>query len=215
MEIFLDSCDIENIERFKDKFPYALNGITTNPSLIAKSGRPCKDVIRDILKIAGNVPVSMQVTEINDIDMITQGLEYSAISNNIVVKLPCTDMGLRACRELSNVTVRTNITLCFSVIQAIMAAKAGATYVSPFIGRIDDTGNDGVYLIKDIKEAFDNYEIKTKILAASIRSIPHMSKCMKIGAHVATIPIGVADLLLENSLTKIGLEKFMFDFQNS
>jgi transaldolase len=211
MQLFIDSADISEIKALA----FMVDGVTTNPSLIAKTGRKFFDVVADICA-AIDGPVSAEVTAIDADGMVAQGYELSAIAKNVVVKLPSTLEGIQACRILSKQGIATNVTLCFSPTQALLAAKAGATYISPFIGRLDDIGQDGMQLIQDILQIYDNYpELETQVLAASIRHIGHVREAALCGAHVATVSGKLLRDLINHPLTDIGLKKFMDDWKSS
>ena len=194
MEIYLDTGNIEEIKEAASTG--LLNGVTTNPSLIAREGRDFKTVIKEIISImkknSKSFTVSAEVTDLtNSQTMIKQGRELSKIDNHILVKVPLTFEGLKAVKKLSDEKIKCNVTLCFSASQALLAAKAGAWCVSPFIGRIDDEGYDGIEVLREIKQVFENYNIKTKILGASIRSPKHINSAMKIGCDIVTIPAAI------------------------
>ena len=185
MKIFIDSADINEIKSLNDTG--LIDGVTTNPSLIAKSGLNFIDAIEQICKIVDG-PVSAEVTATDADTMILEGKKLSKISSNVVIKVPLTVDGLKACKSFSNENINVNVTLCFSAAQAILAAKAGATYISPFIGRLDDIGADGINLISEIVDIYDLHDFKTEVLAASIRSVQDIVDSAKLGAHVVTIP---------------------------
>lgn len=208
MEIFIDSADISEIKRCAALG--VIDGVTTNPSLIAKTGRPLKDVIHAVSEVVDG-PISAEVTATETAEMLKQGRELAAIHPNVVVKLPLTLDGLAATRAFTQEGVRTNVTLCFSLSQAVLAAKAGATYVSPFIGRIDDISGDGMQLISQIVEAYARYGYATKVLAASVRHPLHFVESLQLGAHASTLPAKVIDQLAKHPLTDLGLERFMQD----
>lgn len=210
MKIFLDSTDIEYITRLRSTG--MVDGITTNPSLIAQSGRNFDEVLRDICTLIEG-PVSAEVVATEAEAMYQQGRYLASLADNIVVKLPCTWEGMIACRRLANESIGVNVTLCFSANQALLAAKAGATFISPFIGRIDDTGADGMDLIEEIRSVYDNYGFDTEILAASIRSVEHVKNSALIGADVATLPPKIFEALIKHPLTDKGLEKFLQDWK--
>lgn len=210
MKFFVDTAEIEDIKTLAETG--LLDGVTTNPSLIMKSGRDFIEVITEICEITDG-PVSAEVVAMDAEGMIEEGMKLSRIAENIVIKLPLTMEGLKACKHFSNEGIMTNVTLCFSPSQAILAAKAGATYVSPFVGRLDDISHDGMQLISDICEIFDNYEeFDTQVLVASIRHPLHLVDAAKMGAHVATIPPKVIHQLAKHPLTDAGLEGFMKDW---
>ena len=213
MKIYIDSSDIKEIKEInKTKL---VDGITTNPSLIAKQNRNIKTILKEICnEIKG--PVSAEVTAVDCEGMLKEAKILKKIAKNIVIKLPLTFEGLKACKELSVKGIKTNVTLCFSVTQALMAAKSGATYVSPFIGRLDDIGKSGVGLIQDIREVFDNYkDLKTKILSASIRNIDHVKEVAKAGSDIATIPPKVFHEMYKHELTDKGLKIFLDDWNST
>ncbi len=212
MKIFLDSANLESIRKFNDMG--LLDGITTNPSLMSKEGGNPKDVMQEITKIIKG-DVSLEVVSTEYSGMIEEGKRLRQYGKNVVVKVPMTSDGLKACKSLTSEGIPVNVTLVFSPNQALLAAKSGAKYVSPFIGRLDDIGQDGMKLIKDIKEIFDNYkdDFKTQILVASIRHPVHVIDAAKIGAHVVTLPPAVLDKMLQHPLTNIGLENFLSDWK--
>tara|TARA_B100001109_G_scaffold250889_1_gene244623 strand:+ start:417 stop:1073 length:657 start_codon:yes stop_codon:yes gene_type:complete len=213
MKFFIDSADIDAIEKFTKSG--MVDGVTTNPSIIAKSGKDFKDVIKEICSITPG-PVSAEVTSTNPQGMIEEGLVLSKISKNVTVKVPLTWAGLEACKTLSDKKIMVNVTLCFSATQALVAAKAGATFISPFIGRLDDIGEDGMDLIRDIRTIYDNYpNFKTEILAASVRNIEHVKKAAIYGADIATLPPQVVSELANHPLTDKGLKAFLDDWNNS
>ncbi len=208
MKLFIDSADIKEIREYAETG--FVDGVTTNPSLAAKTGRDYVDVLEEICGIVkGSVSAEVLATDFDG--MMAQGRRFSKIAKNITIKVPLTWDGMKACRALSGEGLAVNVTLCFSPVQAMMAAKAGATYISPFIGRVDDVGEDGVGLIRDIRAIYDNYDFKTNILAASIRSVSHVRECALAGADVATIPGSIFKLLLNHPLTDKGLAAFLAD----
>jgi transaldolase len=210
MKIFLDTANLESIKKFNDMG--LLDGITTNPSLMSKEGGNPKDAMEEITKIIKG-DVSLEVVSTEYAGMIEEGKRLRQYGENVVVKVPMTPDGLKACKSLSSEGIPVNVTLIFSANQALLAAKSGAKYVSPFIGRLDDVGQDGMQLIKDIKEIFKNYpDFKTQILVASVRHPVHVVDAAKTGADVVTLPPGVLDKMLQHPLTKIGLENFLADW---
>ena len=213
MKFFIDSAEIAEI---KEIAAYGLlDGVTTNPSLIAKSGRDFKEVIAEICKIVPG-PVSAEVAATDYENMVFEGEILSKIAKNVCIKLPMTLDGIKACKYFSDKGIKTNVTLCFSAAQAILAAKAGATYVSPFVGRLDDIGEDGLSLIEEICIIFANYpEFETQVLVASIRNPIHITQSAKMGAHVATIPGKVIKQLISHPLTEKGLETFVKDWAST
>ena len=210
MEFFLDTADVDEIREIASWG--ILDGVTTNPSLIKKSGRDFKTVVKEIASICDG-PISAEVTALDTEGMIAQGMELkSQLPDNVIIKIPCTPEGLAATKILTENGIDTNVTLVFSASQALMAAKAGATYVSPFIGRIDDTGSDGMALIAEIMATWQNYDVKTKVLAASIRHPTHVLQCMQLGAHTVTMPTKTFRQLIAHPLTDKGLDGFMRDW---
>lgn len=209
MKFFVDSADVAAISELNDLG--MADGVTTNPSLILKSGRDIIDVTREICSIVSG-PVSAEVVALTAADMIAEGRKLAAIAPNIAVKVPLTWDGLKACKVLSGEGFMVNVTLCFSVNQALIAAKAGAAFISPFVGRLDDINMDGMELINDIRTVYDNFDFKTQILAASIRTANHVTECARIGADVITAPPAVIKALASHPLTDKGLEQFMKDW---
>ena len=210
MKIFLDTANLNSIKKFNDMG--LLDGITTNPSLMSKEDGNPKDVMEEITKIIKG-DVSLEVVSTEYSGMIDEGKRLCKYGDNVVVKVPMTPDGLKACKLLSSEGIPVNVTLIFSANQALLAAKSGAKYVSPFIGRLDDVGQDGIHLIKEIKEIFSNYDFETQILVASIRHPVHVVDAAKIGADVVTLPPAVLDKMLQHPLTKIGLENFLSDWE--
>ena len=210
MKFFVDTAEISEI---KELNAYGLiDGVTTNPTLIAKSGRKFQEVIAEICAEV-NGPVSAEVASTDYESMVREGEILSKIAKNVCIKLPLTMDGIKACRYFSNKGIQTNVTLCFSAAQAILVAKAGATFVSPFVGRLDDIGQDGLNLIGEICEIYDNYEnFKTQVLVASVRNPIHIVESAKLGAHVATIPAKVIKQLAQHPLTDKGIETFIKDW---
>ena len=212
MKFFVDTADIDQI---KELHSYGMvDGVTTNPSIIAKSGRDIFEVTEEICKITDG-PVSAEVVALDFETMLAEGRKLAKIADNIAVKVPLTWAGLQTCKALSDEGTMVNVTLCFSANQALLAAKAGATFISPFIGRLDDINLDGLELIEDILTIYDNYGYDTQILAASIRSANHMSECAKIGADVATAPPAVIKAMASHVLTDKGLAGFMADVEKA
>ena len=208
MEFFIDTGDIEEI---KESATWGIvDGVTTNPSLIAKTGRSQEEVIKDIVQIIDG-PISAEVISTDKEGMLKEASALSEIHPNVVIKLPLTVEGLAACKALSSKGIKTNVTLCFSVNQALLAAKVGATYISPFIGRLDDVGHDGMGLIDEIRTVYDNYGYETQILAASIRHSTHVRDAAMVGADVGTMPFGVLKTLYKHPLTDKGLDQFLKD----
>ncbi|HEV2516949.1 MAG TPA: fructose-6-phosphate aldolase [Devosia sp.] len=212
MKFFVDTAEIKDI---RDLYETGLlDGVTTNPSLIAKSGRQFKEVIKEICSIVPG-PVSAEVAATDYDGMIAEGHVLAKLAENVVVKLPLTIDGLKATKTFSKEGIKTNVTLCFSPNQALLAAKVGATYISPFIGRLDDINADGVELIENIRTIYDNYSFATEILAASIRTPNHITEVALAGADVATIPPAVIYKLADHPLTKSGLEAFVKDWKST
>jgi transaldolase len=212
MKFFIDTADVNEIREANAMG--ILDGVTTNPSLIMKAGKPFKETILEICSIVDG-PVSVEVTSVDAAGMCKEGNEYAKWHKNVVVKLPIIKEGLKACKCLSESGIKTNLTLCFSPNQALMVAKAGATYVSPFVGRLDDISHDGMLLIRDIVQIFKNYDYKTQVLAASLRHPMHVANAALAGAHVATIPFKVLDQLIKHPLTDKGLDTFLKDWEKA
>jgi len=210
VKLFIDTANIDEIRKANDMG--IICGVTTNPSLIAKEGRVFEDVVREITQIV-NGPISAEVISLNSEGMIREAVELSKIHKNIVIKIPMTDEGLKAVKVLSKEGLKTNVTLIFSAAQALLAARAGATYVSPFIGRLDDINNDGIKLIEEITNIFMNYDIDTEIIAASIRHPMHVTEAAKYGCHIATVPYKVLLQLTKHPLTDKGIEQFLKDWE--
>lgn len=213
MKFFVDTADIGEIQDLAATG--LLDGVTTNPSLVAKTGRDFMDILKDIcMAVPG--PVSAEVTAVDTAGMLEEGRKLAKVADNIAVKVPLTYDGLRACKELSSEGTMVNVTLCFSAVQALMAGKAGATFVSPFVGRLDDISQDGMDLIGDIRTIFDNYDdIDTEILVASIRNPTHVLHSALIGADVVTVPPAVLKQLVKHPLTDRGLEAFLEDWKKT
>ncbi len=212
MELYIDTANLDQIRQAHDMG--VLDGVTTNPTLIAKEGVDYGKRLKDICEVVSG-PVSAEVIATKFEEMLAEGKDRASIADNIVVKLPSTVDGLRACKALSDEGVRTNMTLCFQSLQALMVAKAGAYLVSPFIGRIDDIGEDGMELIVKIRQIYDNYGLATKILAASIRHPNHLLQCAMVGADVATVPFDVIGKVMNHPLTDSGLERFLADYKKA
>ena len=212
MKFFVDTAEIDQIKELNDLG--MVDGVTTNPSLIAKSGRDILEVTKEICDLVSG-PVSAEVVALDAETMLAEGRKLAKIADNIAVKVPLTWAGLQTCKALSDDGIMVNVTLCFSANQALLAAKAGATFISPFIGRLDDINLDGLDLIEDIRTIYDNFGFETNILAASIRSANHMSDCAKIGADVATAPPAVIKAMANHILTDKGLAGFMADVEKA
>jgi transaldolase len=212
MELYIDTANLDEIKQAAELG--VLDGVTTNPSLIAKEKVDYARRLAEICEVVKG-PVSAEVIAVDYEGMMREGLERSKIASNIVVKLPSTVEGLRACKALSDQGIRTNLTLCFQPLQALMVAKAGAFLVSPFIGRLDDVGEEGMGLIRQIRQIYDNYGYRTKLLAASIRHPMHMVECALAGADVATVPFSVIKSMMNHPLTDVGLKKFVEDYRKA
>lgn len=210
MKIFIDTANINEIKKANEWG--VIDGVTTNPTLVAREGKDFKALIDEILSIVAG-PISVEVISIDTEGMVKEALEISQWSKNVVVKIPMIPEGLKAIKILNDNGVKTNATLIFSVNQAILAAKAGASYVSPFIGRLDDLGQDGMQMVRDLVGIYNLYDIKTEIIVASIRHPLHVIETAKTGAHVATIPFGVIEKMFKHPLTDIGLESFLKDWE--
>lgn len=212
MEIFIDSADINEIREAKKLG--VVDGVTTNPTLVAKTGRSFGEVIKEIFEeISG--PVSLEVISLDAAGMVNEARKLSEISENVVVKIPMTSEGLKAVKTLTENKIKTNVTLVFSSAQAFLAAKAGASYVSPFVGRLDDIGHVGMDVVSQILKIYNNYSFKTKVIVASIRNPLHVIDAALMGAHVATIPFKVVQQLSKHPLTDIGIERFLKDWEKT
>jgi len=210
MKIFLDTANLAAIKMYNDMG--LVDGITTNPSLLAKEGGDPQKTMEEIVRIVKG-DVSLEVLSIETPGMLEEGRRLRKYGNNVVVKCPLTPEGLKACKMLTVEGIPVNVTLCFSVNQAILAAKAGAKYVSPFIGRLDDNGQDGINLIKEIHQVFQNYKFTTQLLVASVRHPMHVVEAAKIGAEVVTLPPDVLGKMLKHPLTDVGLKNFLADWE--
>ena len=211
MKFFIDTANIAEIKRINEWG--ILDGVTTNPSLIAKeSGKPFEAIIEEICGIVDG-PISAEVLSLEAPKMIEEGRKLAKIHRNVTVKLPLIPEGLKACKALSSEGIKTNVTLCFSATQGLLAAKAGATFVSPFIGRLDDINLVGMELIEELVAIFQNYDLETQVLAASIRGPRHVTEAALAGAHVATIPTKVFDQMIQHPLTDKGIEQFLADWK--
>jgi transaldolase len=209
MKIFLDSAEADKIRRFASSG--LVDGVTTNPTLILKSGRKQKDAILEICKLVSG-PVSVEGVEEKAEGMVKDGEAFSKWAANVVVKIPMTEEGLKAVTILSKKGIKTNVTLVFSVNQALLAAKAGATFVSPFVGRLDDIGQDGMQLIREIMQVYRNYGFPTQVIVASVRSEKHVLQAAEAGAHIATIPPEILEKMFCHALTDKGIKKFLEDY---
>ncbi len=212
MKFFIDTANVDEIREAASLG--VLDGVTTNPSLVAKEGRDFREVLREIVSLV-NGPISAEVTTTAPEEMLAQGRELANIHPNIVVKLPLTREGLQTCKKLRAEEIRVNVTLCFSPTQALIAAKAGASYISPFVGRLDDISHEGMDLIRQIRAIYDNYDFDTEILVASVRHPLHVVEAALAGADVATIPFKVIMQMIHHPLTDIGQAKFLEDFRKT
>lgn len=210
MKFFIDTANIDEIKEAASMG--LLDGVTTNPSLVAKEGKDFKQLLNEILEVVDG-PISAEVVSTDFEGMVKEGRELAAIHKNIVVKIPLIQEGIKAVKVLTAEGIKTNVTLCFSASQALLAAKAGATYISPFVGRLDDISHSGMQLIDQIITIYNNYNFKTEVLVASIRHPLHLVEAAELGAHVATIPFGVIKKLFNHPLTDSGLEKFLSDWK--
>lgn len=210
MKIFIDTANIDEIKKANDWG--VIDGVTTNPTLVAKECRGFDEVVREIINIV-NGPISLEVIGIQSDEMVQEAIKMSEWSQNVVIKIPMTPEGLKSVKILNTRNIKTNVTLVFSVNQAILAAKAGATYVSPFIGRLDDIGHDGMQVVRDMVTIFKEYNFKTEIIVASVRHPLHVIEAAKSGAHVATIPFNVIEKMFSHPLTDAGLNKFLNDWK--
>jgi transaldolase len=208
MKIFIDSADIGEIREAAAMG--LVDGVTTNPSLVAKTGRKYRDVVLEIAELVDG-PISAEVLGTKYDEMMAEGREWAKVHKNVVVKVPLIPDGLKAVRSFTKEGIRTNVTLCFSASQALLAAKAGATFISPFIGRLDDISEEGMHLIKQIVCIYDNYKFATEVLVASVRHPMHVVQAAMLGAHVCTIPLKVIEQLMKHPLTESGLKKFVED----
>lgn len=210
MKFFIDTANIEEIRKANELG--VVDGVTTNPSLIAREGKDPFELLKTICGIV-NGPVSGEVIGLTAVEMVKEAKEIAKIHKNMVIKIPMTEEGLKAVKKLSSIGIKTNVTLIFSANQALLAAKAGAAYVSPFVGRLDDIGHQGMALVEEIMEIYSNYIFETEVIVASIRNPLHVLDAARIGAHIATIPYSVISQLAKHPLTDIGLEKFLKDWK--
>ena len=210
MKLFIDTANVDDIRRANDMG--IICGVTTNPSLIAKEGRDFKQVVKEITEIVDG-PVSAEVISLEADKMVEEALPLAAIHKNIVIKLPMCEEGLKACKQLTAKGIKTNVTLVFSAAQALLAARAGATFVSPFLGRLDDIGMEGMSLIEEIVDIFNAQAIETEIIAASIRNPMHVTQAARLGCDIATVPMGVLLKMLKHPLTDNGIERFLKDWE--
>ena len=212
MKFFIDTANVDEIK--KALALGMVDGVTTNPSLVAKESRPFNEILKEICALVEG-PVSAEVVSVDTEGMVAEGRKLAAIASNVVVKIPMTEAGLAAVRQLSQEGVKTNVTLIFSVNQALLAARAGAAYVSPFVGRLDDIGQDGIALVADIVELFEIHDLQAEVIAASIRHTMHVTQAAMAGAHIATVPYSVLRQMTQHPLTTAGLEKFLADWKNA
>ena len=210
MKFFIDTANIEEIKWAKEMG--LLDGVTTNPSLLSKEGKNPEEQCKKILKICPG-PVSVEVIDSNTDGMVREAEKFVKWGKNVVIKIPMTAEGMKAVKELSGKGIKTNVTLVFSANQALLAAKSGATYVSPFIGRLDDQGEEGIQLVADIMDIFEIYEYKTEVIAASVRHPLHVKQCALLGAHIATIPPKVIDKMFKHTKTDQGIKNFLADWE--
>lgn len=210
MKLFIDTANVDEIRQANDFG--VICGVTTNPSLIAKEGRDFKEVVKEITTIVDG-PISAEVISLESDKMVKEALELSEIHPNIVIKIPMTAEGLKAVKILSSKGIKTNVTLIFSAAQALLAARAGASYVSPFLGRLDDIGEEGLDLVAEIVEIFEMHRIETEIIAASIRNPIHVTAAARLGAHIATVPYKVIIQMTKHPLTDAGIERFLKDWE--
>jgi transaldolase len=210
MKIFIDTANIEQIKEVNSWG--ILDGVTTNPSLIAKEKKDFATIVNEICEVVDG-PISVEVISLKAEGMFAEGMKLAAVNENIVIKVPMTEEGLKATKLLSNGGVAVNMTLIFSANQALLAAKAGARYVSPFVGRLDDVGQDGMALVSDIMDILDNYDFDTEVIVASVRDPIHVADAARMGAHIATIPFDVLKKMFKHPLTDIGIERFLKDWE--
>ena len=210
LEIFIDTANLEEIRQAWEWG--VISGVTTNPSLVAREGRDLRQVVREIASIV-NGPISAEVMSLDRVDMVEEARELASIHPNVVIKIPITEEGLPAIKQLSREGVPTNCTLIFSANQALLAARAGATYVSPFVGRLDDVGQDGMLLVEEIVDILTRHELNTRVIAASIRHPLHVTQAARLGAHIATVPFGVIRQMIKHPLTDIGITRFLADWE--
>ena len=210
MKLFIDTANVADIKRANDLG--VICGVTTNPSLIAKEGRKFEDVVKEITEIVDG-PISAEVISLQADKMVEEAIPLSKIHKNIVIKLPMCEEGLKACKRLTEMGIKTNVTLIFSAAQALLASRAGATYVSPFLGRLDDVGQEGMLLIEEIVDIFQAQGIETEIIAASIRNPIHVTAAARLGCDIATIPMSVILQMMKHPLTDIGIDRFLKDWE--
>lgn len=211
MKFFIDTANLEQIKKGVEMG--MVDGVTTNPSLIAKEDKPFEQILKEIVAVVDG-PISAEVVSLDAEGMVKEAKELAAMSDNIVIKIPMIIEGIKAVKQLTALGIKTNVTLIFSVAQALLAAKAGATYVSPFVGRLDDIGQQGMEMVSDIMTVFRNYGMQTEVIVASVRSPQHVMDSAAIGADIATIPLKVIEQLAKHPLTDIGIEQFLADWEN-
>ena len=211
MKFFIDTADVAEIRQARGLG--ILDGVTTNPTLVSKANAPYLEVLADVAKEADGLPVSAEVIAVDYEGMLKQARELAKIRDNINIKIPLIEDGLKAVRTLSHEGIKTNMTLCFNAVQALLAAKAGATYISPFIGRLDDIGSEGMDVVEEILTIYEHYDFGTEVIVASIRHHMHVKYAALSGAHIATIPYAVLRGLIDHNMTKIGIERFLSDYK--
>lgn len=211
MKIFIDTANVQEIQKAYELG--VLSGITTNPSLVAKEGKDFFTTLQEIIAIVGNIPISAEVVSLEAKEMVEQGKKLAALGEGIVIKVPMTAEGLKATNLFTKMGIKTNVTLIFSSTQALLAARAGATYVSPFIGRLDDINQVGMHLVSEIAQIFQVHNLKSEIIAASVRHSTHVIEAALVGAHIATVPYKIIESMMKHPLTDAGIEKFMADWQ--
>ena len=211
MKFFIDSADIKEIR--EGQAQGIIDGVTTNPSLVAKTGRKFRDVLIEICELVPGAPVSAEVTAVDYEGMMKEARELAKVRDNVVVKIPLTGAGLKAVKTCTQEGIKTNVTLCFSPTQALLAAKAGAAYISPFVGRLDDISESGMSVVEQILQIYENYGFATEVLVASVRSPMHVLEAALAGAHVATCPFSVLQQIVKHPLTDIGLDRFLKDWE--
>ena len=210
MQIFLDTADVNEIKKAADTG--LVDGVTTNPTLILKAGRDYNEALKEICSIVKG-PVSAETISLNADGMVKEGMQFAKIAKNIIIKVPMTAEGMKACQRMAKSGIKVNVTLCFSANQALLAAKSGAFIISPFVGRLDDIGEVGMDLIEDIRLIYDNYKFKTQILVASVRNPIHVLESALIGADIATMPYSVFEQLFKHTMTDLGIKKFLEDWE--
>jgi transaldolase len=213
LRLFIDTANVSEIQKAYDLG--VISGITTNPSLIAKEGRDFFETLKEIISIVGNIPISAEVVSLEAAEMVEQGKKLAVLGEGIVIKVPMTADGLKATKIFTSMGIKTNVTLIFTSTQALLAARAGATYVSPFIGRLDDINQVGMNLIQEISQIFQVHNIESQIISASVRHSAHVIEAALLGAHIATVPYKVIESMMKHPLTDAGIEKFMADWNSA